>query len=387
MGRLMGSERAVAPKKRTALFTQKKGSRRLSQKPSSSDARRKTTAVKYKKPKHLKRKLDKLQTQLFDGGSDKGIVKDEEITVLQTKLQDKIQKVAIQQREWSDRKTKGSRKQDEPGKRSETTIAALVRHPQDVSQSQEEDDHDSEISDSPLTRKRGRRRRGNKALLVDKISKEEVPQNIAHLETLDTPNNPSDPPVGMESNVPKQRRCIGRKPVTDFKVGSIYSGKIVYVKPALGVFIDINCHSDAFCHISELPPMEQGKRTNINKERPVGNVGDVIDQVRVISVNRKKKQITVTLRTDRVLPIDDSHQVTKVDTQTTLGKRKELSTTSPLFQLPPTPMGGKNDSTTNYDKTLESQQPSNLANDLKRQRKLDRRAQRRLGHSPSLDNL
>ena len=43
-----------------------------------------------------------------------------------------------------------------------------------------------------------------------------------------------------------KRRCIGRKPVTDFSVGAAVSGKVVYAKPKLGAFIDIKCHSDAF---------------------------------------------------------------------------------------------------------------------------------------------
>ncbi len=47
------------------------------------------------------------------------------------------------------------------------------------------------------------------------------------------------------------RRCIGRKPVTDFVIGNTYKGKVVYVKP-FGAFIDIGCHSDGFVHVSRV---------------------------------------------------------------------------------------------------------------------------------------
>ena len=47
------------------------------------------------------------------------------------------------------------------------------------------------------------------------------------------------------------RRCIGRKAITDFVTGQCYPGKVVYIKP-FGVFIDINCHSEMFCHVSRV---------------------------------------------------------------------------------------------------------------------------------------
>lgn len=66
----------------------------------------------------LKRKLDKLQTQLLDVGADKGIVRDEIMVLpLQAQLHDNIRKVLTQQREWNYRKKTRESKQDEPGKR------------------------------------------------------------------------------------------------------------------------------------------------------------------------------------------------------------------------------------------------------------------------------
>lgn len=59
-----------------------------------------------------------------------------------------------------------------------------------------------------------------------------------------------------ETSVPREkqadtRRCIGRKPVTDFLIGNTYKGKVVYIKP-FGAFVDIGCHSDGFVHVSRV---------------------------------------------------------------------------------------------------------------------------------------
>jgi predicted RNA-binding protein with RPS1 domain len=86
------------------------------------------------------------------------------------------------------------------------------------------------------------------------------------------------------------RRCIGRKPVTDFNVGQCYSGKVVYAK-LFGVFFDIGCHSDAFCHVSQLSdrfiesPIEAF---------PVGQT--IENSIRVVAVDRRKKRLTVSLQ-------------------------------------------------------------------------------------------
>ncbi len=68
--------------------------------------------------------------------------------------------------------------------------------------------------------------------------------------TLSSIVNPEETSVPREKQV-DTRRCIGRKPVTDFLIGNTYKGKVVYVKP-FGAFIDIGCHSDGFVHISRV---------------------------------------------------------------------------------------------------------------------------------------
>lgn len=89
----------------------------------------------------------------------------------------------------------------------------------------------------------------------------------------------------------KSRYCVGRKPVTDFVVGQKCSGKVVYVKP-FGIFLDVGCHSDAFCHVSRLD--------DSYVEDPGGRFrpGDVVESVRVVEIDRSRKRITVSLQSD-----------------------------------------------------------------------------------------
>ena len=91
-----------------------------------------------------------------------------------------------------------------------------------------------------------------------------------------------------------KRYCVGRKPVTDFPIGSKHDGKVVYMKP-YGIFIDIGCHSDAFCHISRI------QDEYIESIEQIGyNVGDTIHNVRVVEIDRHKKRITVSLQSDKM---------------------------------------------------------------------------------------
>ena len=82
------------------------------------------------------------------------------------------------------------------------------------------------------------------------------------------------------------------KPVTDFKVGQKYDGKVVYMKP-FGVFLDIGCHSDAFCHISRI------RDDYVESMEDAGlSVGDTVHNARVVEIDRKKKRITVSLQSE-----------------------------------------------------------------------------------------
>lgn len=99
---------------------------------------------------------------------------------------------------------------------------------------------DGDKNPHSLERQRGKRRRGRQdtSCLVEQAKQE-------------------DPKLGNKKEVDEapiikaKRYCIGRKPVTDFEIGKTYPGKIIYSKP-YGIFIDIGCHSDAFCHVSRL---------------------------------------------------------------------------------------------------------------------------------------
>ena len=89
----------------------------------------------------------------------------------------------------------------------------------------------------------------------------------------------------------KSRYCQGRRPVTDFVVGQSYPGKVVYVKP-FGIFLDINCHSDAFCHVSRLCD------DHVESPEALFQPGDVVPAVRVLEVDRERKRITVSLQSE-----------------------------------------------------------------------------------------
>jgi transcriptional accessory protein Tex/SPT6 len=63
----------------------------------------------------------------------------------------------------------------------------------------------------------------------------------------------------------------------------------VYTKP-FGIFLDVGCHSDAFCHVSRL--------SDEYTESPetLFTPGLAIQAARVVQVDRARKRITVTLR-------------------------------------------------------------------------------------------
>lgn len=151
------------------------------------------------------------------------------------------------------------------------------------------DSGDSDVSDDddvnePLNkRQRGRRRKG--LLDTDKRTKE--PNQIDET-TNDVKAAEEEKKSKLEG---KARRCIGRKPVTDFVVGQRYPGKVVYIKP-FGVFIDINCHSEVFCHVSRV------QDDFVKTPEDVLKIGDEVNP-RVVEIDREKKRITVSLQSDQ----------------------------------------------------------------------------------------
>jgi predicted RNA-binding protein with RPS1 domain len=165
-------------------------------------------------------------------------------------------------------------------------------------------DSDSDVSLEEATkRQRGRRRRGRQSTEVvqaeglDKTN-EEVPVAVNHDNSKEMMEQPSVEIHGENdaSNLKKtpkkddKRRCIGRKPVTDFVIGQRYSGKVIYIKP-FGAFIDIGCHSDAFCHVSRV------RDDFVESITEAVNIGDEVS-ARVVEVDRQAKRVTVSLQSD-----------------------------------------------------------------------------------------
>mmetsp|Transcript_23742 Transcript_23742/g.51430 ORF Transcript_23742/g.51430 Transcript_23742/m.51430 type:complete len:585 (-) Transcript_23742:58-1812(-) len=256
-----------------------------------------------------------------------------------------------------------------------------------ASSSEDSDDSDSSSDDNDSLqeqkpeRVRGRRRRGRK----DADTKREV-VNIAVKEELEEKKKAEKD----ESPVPdktKKRRCIGRKPVTDFIVGQKYDGEVVYVKP-FGAFIDIGCHSDAFCHISRVA------------DDFVETIGDILshgDKVspRIVEIDRKKKRLTVSLQSESRIADErksvearmervqkNSSKKTVRNTNTDTPPRMIRPSSSPtLKQTAPPTLYSKNagdaEQASQFD-NLESIPESEMTHaQLKRARKLARRAERR----------
>lgn len=154
----------------------------------------------------------------------------------------------------------------------------------DVSGSEDEDDEEDDDLKNVHRRERGRRRRGRKDTAKQIIE--------TQIDTVPKPNvETSDAGVTSTSEEEKSKRyCIGRKPVTDFLMGQKYPAKVVYVKD-FGVFFDIGCHSDAFCHVSRL------RDDYVENPHELFKEGDEVE-ARVVEIDRKHKRITVSLQSD-----------------------------------------------------------------------------------------
>mmetsp|Transcript_16975 Transcript_16975/g.41369 ORF Transcript_16975/g.41369 Transcript_16975/m.41369 type:complete len:516 (+) Transcript_16975:73-1620(+) len=159
------------------------------------------------------------------------------------------------------------------------------------------DDSDSDDEPAEPRRQRGRRRRGRKDT-AKQIAAAPVVE-----DTKSTPSKSGDDAASAgdedkgETNTAESKKqkdpnryCTGRKPLTDFVIGKRYTGKVVYVKP-FGVFIDIGCHSDAFCHVSRLSDDYVESPEGMFKE------GDELEP-RVVEIDRKQKKITVSLQSE-----------------------------------------------------------------------------------------
>merc|ERR1712166_692013 len=157
-----------------------------------------------------------------------------------------------------------------------------VKEDDDDSDDDDSDDSDSDDdNDEPQKRQRGRGRKGQQ----DTAKKIEETEAIEKVKSDN--NNPSDDTTEKG----KTRYCVGRKPVTDYTLGSSYPAEVVYVKP-FGVFFDIGCHSDAFCHVSRL------RDDFVESPETMFKEGDKVATVRVVEIDRRRKRITVSLQSE-----------------------------------------------------------------------------------------
>jgi len=148
----------------------------------------------------------------------------------------------------------------------------------------------------PTTRTRGRKRRGK----VDADMKRDILNTQQQQNTTDGDTATTDGGIdgGVGGGTIPTAAKPKKKPLKCFETGKTYSGTVVYVKPQLGVFIDIGCHSDAFCHISRA---SDGFIETITDD--LFKVGDILeDKIRVTDINSKTKKITVSLQSeDRIV--------------------------------------------------------------------------------------
>jgi predicted RNA-binding protein with RPS1 domain len=183
--------------------------------------------------------------------------------------------------------------------------------PKEEDEASSDSESDISLEDTAQARQRGRRRRGRQST---EQHTEELDKTKELAPIIKNANLKAKEPSSMENQLGNEdhtkevvkitskkddkRRCIGRKPVTDFLIGRRYPGKVIYTK-SFGAFIDIGCHSDAFCHVSRV------------RDEFVKSIGDALtigDEVsaRVVEVDRSGKRITVSLQSDA--RVEDEHK-------------------------------------------------------------------------------
>lgn len=375
---------------------------------------------KVKKPKHLKRKLETM-TEETEKETVRKTLEDFE---RKKEQRSKAKKQKIEKRKAARENSSnngGSSKQDE-----EPEILTVTEEAEKPPESQiephkpvvepkaeksvqvepakrsipdEKPDHgdsdDSSVEDSArIQRRRGKRRRGRKDTSQEaEESAAATTLEPAMVGEIDRMENEKDD--AMEDGTTRQKKkkrekdssryCVGRKPITDFIIGQSYPGKVVYVKP-FGVFVDIKSHSDAFCHVSRLRDEFVEDPTAIFKE------GDQV-QVRVVEIDRQQKRITVSMQSEAMI---ESERKSVESRKGRLDKRGKKSSKAAA------PKRSHSLATEKATRSVSSEQrrpdPQNSASpvketvltkpfqkdggvktpgDLKRERKLARRAERR----------
>ena len=285
-------------------------------------------------------------------------------------------------------------KRESPAIASETTAAlktqsSIVRKDDISVKSKNDDDGDDDdeiVTTNPNTRQRGKRlrRRGAATVPSQESTDVNIDDVVVSVDSIVDESSTSNSIAATDSNVAegqKQRRCIGRKPVTDFTVGQYYSGTIVYTKP-FGIFVDIGCHSDAFCHVSQL--------STVFVDNPIDTypVGTNLDEIRVVEIDRKKKRITVSLKKET----ETNKQEEIKDKNHTRSNANSDGATTLKDDANPSVHVSKNKNGTNSLVIAEDEVASkevinhekgttqkivSTSDQLKRERKLARRAERR----------
>lgn len=258
---------------------------------------------------------------------------------------------------------------------------------QKMTESNEDSDSHSDSDDAleaPTKRQRGRGRKRpdteEEVKAKGEAEKKEIPLQALVVVAVEKPDKeaPKCDPNKKTTKADDKRRCVGRKPVTDYTVGERFTGKVVYVKP-FGVFIDIGCHSDAFCHLSRL------QDDFIDSSEEAVKEGDEVS-ARVVEIDRKQKRVTVSLQSDaRIEDEMASVLARKARDEKRVNSKKMKKKKNGVFETKEQskdekPVESAQEATNNLvdsEGTFLKDESQMTPADLKRAYKLQRRAQRR----------
>jgi len=275
-----------------------------------------------------------------------------------------------------DNSSDGDNKIDSPSKSGEketnesTPTASSSSSSDDDSDKDSDDDSDEDSDEDDLADVSNARSRGK--------------GRKARRDT--TPKETESKPEAVSKKTSKKddkRRCIGRKPVTEYTIGKTYSGTVKYIKPKLGAFIDIGSHSDAFCHISCV------SEEFVPNVADALKVNDVVENVRVVEINREKKRITVSLRSAEMAENEQERLKTTRQYENTRygGGRNDDARKSPARPRP-VPLNGAGSKASSFSESMSANYEDGPSSapiadytksnvDVKRERRLARPAERR----------
>jgi predicted RNA-binding protein with RPS1 domain len=221
---------------------------------------------------------------------------------------------------------------------------------------------DSNDVDSPSSPSKSHVKANENVVVDVAVDKKETTTKDEETDHVKKPKKVSDP----SKKTPKKddkRRCIGRKPVTEFEKGKRYDGTVIYVK-SFGAFVDIGSHSDAFVHISHV----QDEFVKVDSISNLLEVGAKVS-ARVVEIDRTKKRITASLQSDEKLDAAEERKNQKMQTQAQTKKFDSDSSSSKIPMMEPP----KTEPKVEVQKNEADMTPA----ELKRARKLARRADRR----------